>query len=176
MASMPRAPNAGPITGDERLRMIQEGKPVLAKSGDLLGAGPAGEPGPQGPQGDIGPAGSRGATGAKGDAGPQGIQGTVGPAGPKGDPGTPLRVEPYTVTSNASGVATFTFSPAFTVINDISVKTGWVNDQQVGGGVTSQTLTGATVLVKRSRGALLLTTGPFETAPNTPVSIVVTGR
>ncbi|MEN3212239.1 hypothetical protein PUR23_19705 [Methylorubrum populi] len=35
----------------------------------------------------------------------------------------------------------------------------------IAGGVTAQTLTGATVLVKRSRGTLLLTSGPFETAP-----------
>lgn len=34
----------------------------------------------------------------------------------------------------------------------------------ISGGVTAQTLAGATVLVKISRGTLLLTSGPFQTA------------
>ncbi|WP_244472264.1 hypothetical protein [Methylobacterium sp. Leaf108] len=43
----------------------------------------------------------------------------------------------------------------------------WSNDIQIMGGVTAQTLSGATVLAKRSRGTLLLNAGPFETAvPN----------
>ncbi|WP_227441005.1 MULTISPECIES: hypothetical protein [unclassified Methylobacterium] len=41
------------------------------------------------------------------------------------------------------------------------------------GGVTAQTLSGATVAVKRSKGTLLLTDGPFEPAPSTPVTIRV---
>jgi hypothetical protein len=41
------------------------------------------------------------------------------------------------------------------------------------GGVTAQTLSGATVAVKRSRGTLLLTAGPFEPAPSTAVTIRV---
>lgn len=41
------------------------------------------------------------------------------------------------------------------------------------GGVTAQSLVGATVAVKRSRGALLLTAGPFEPAPSTPITIRV---
>jgi hypothetical protein len=41
------------------------------------------------------------------------------------------------------------------------------------GGVISQTLTGATVAAKRSRGTLLLTAGPFEPAPSTAVTIRV---
>jgi len=43
----------------------------------------------------------------------------------------------------------------------------------VGGGVTGQTNSSATVLVKRSRGTLLLTSGPFETAPSTALTIRV---
>lgn len=78
--------------------------------------------------------------------------------------GAPKRVERYTVTTNASGVATFTFTPAFTAPPDIEVITGWSGDQMVSGGVTSQTLNGCTVLAKISRGTLALSTGPFQTA------------
>jgi len=85
------------------------------------------------------------------------------------------RIETYTATSNASAIATFSF-PAFAQILDISVKKTWVGNQEVGGGVTAQTLTGCTVLAKRSKGTLLLTDGPFENAPSTPVTIVVYGR
>jgi hypothetical protein len=55
----------------------------------------------------------------------------------------------------------------------VDIIHGWVGDQMTGGGVTSQTLSGATVLVKRSRGTLLLTSGPFETAPSTALTIRV---
>lgn len=81
-----------------------------------------------------------------------------------GPAGTPKRVERYTATTNASGVATFTFSPSFTAPPDIEVITGWSGDQMVSGGVTAQTLNGCTVLVKVSRGTLALSTGPFQTA------------
>ena len=54
----------------------------------------------------------------------------------------------------------------------------WAGDQVIFGGVTGQTLSGATVLAKRSRGTLALSTGPFETAtPNlTQPTIPVTVR
>lgn len=93
----------------------------------------------------------------------------------KGPAGTPTRIETYTATSNSSSIATFTF-PAFAEILDIRIKPTWANDQYIGGGVTSQTLTGCTVLVKRSRGTLLLTASAFENAPSTAVTIVVYGR
>lgn len=41
------------------------------------------------------------------------------------------------------------------------------------GGVTAQTLSGATVAVKRSKGTLLLAAGPFEPAPSTAVTVRV---
>ncbi|GAA0278327.1 hypothetical protein [Methylorubrum aminovorans] len=55
---------------------------------------------------------------------------------------------------------------------------GWIGDTIIIGGVTSQTLSGATVLAKRSRGTLALSSGPFETAtPNlTMATIPVTVR
>ena len=58
--------------------------------------------------------------------------------------------------------ASVTFSPAFTSPPDIEVVTGWSGDQMIAGGVTAQMLTGATALVKRSRGTLLLTSGPRD--------------
>lgn len=48
----------------------------------------------------------------------------------------------------------------------MDVILSWAGEQMIAGGVTAQSLSGATVLVKRSRGTLLLTAGPFETAPS----------
>ncbi len=126
--------------------------------------GDAGATGQQGLKGDAG------ASGAKGDTGPQGAQGLKGDAGAAGATGAagaagaPKRVERYTATTNASGVATFTFSPAFTAAPDIQVISGWTGDQMIGGGVASQSVTGCTVNVKISRATLLLSSGPFQAA------------
>lgn len=87
-----------------------------------------------------------------------GATGAVGPAG------TPRRVERYTATTDASGLATFTF-PACAATPDVQVITGWFAQQFVGGGVTAQTLSSATVQGMISRGTLLLTSGPFQAAP-----------
>lgn len=105
--------------------------------------------------------------GATGAQGPQGLKGDTGATGPAG---APKRVERYTATSNTSGVATYSWA-ACTTTPDVDIIHGWVGDQMTGGGVTSQSLSGATVLVKRSRGTLLLTSGPFETAPSTALTI-----
>lgn len=133
------------------------------EKGDVGAAGPRGDSGNPGP---IGPAGPAGAMGNTGSAGPAGATGPVGPAG------APRRVERYTATSNTSGVATYSW-PACATTPDIDVIHGWSGDQMVGGGVTAQTNSSATVLVKRSRGTLLLTSGPFETAPSTALTIRV---
>jgi len=178
-----RAPVPGPVgpTGPAGA------KGATGPKGDAGAAGSTGPAGATGPKGDTGstgatgPAGAKGDTGTTGATGPAGPPGATGPTGAKGDTGaqgpagTPTRIETYTATSNASGLATFTF-PAFTEILDIRIKPTWIADQYVGGGVTAQTLTGCTVLVKRSRGTLLLTSGPFETGPTTPVTIVIYGR
>lgn len=153
--------------------------------------GKDGAQGLQGPKGDTGSQGLQGlkgdtgATGAKGDVGPQGVQGVKGdtglqgpigltgaqgPQGVKGDTGTkgadgnPRRIERYTATTNTSGVATYTFSPAFTTILDIDVITTWNGEVLIGGGVLTQTNSGCTVQGMVSRGTLLLTTGPFQKA------------
>lgn len=164
--------------------------------GDIGVAGPAGpagakgETGPQGPKGATGSAGVAGPAGQKGDAGAQGLQGLKGDAGPigpqgvKGDTGaagatgpagTPRRVETYTGTSNASSVGTVTFNPAFATPPTVIPQQTWVGGQMVSPGVTSVTATGCTLAVMRSRATLLLTTGPFESAPNTAFSVVVIG-
>lgn len=132
-------------------------------------AGPKGEAGAQGPAGAVGPAGPAGAVGATGPMGPVGATGATGATGPAG---TPRRVERYTATSNTSGIATYSW-PACATAPDVDIIHGWVGDQMTGGGVTAQTNSGASVLVKRSRGTLLLTSGPFETAPNTALTIRV---
>ncbi|PXW50726.1 collagen triple helix repeat protein [Methylobacterium sp. B4] len=162
-------------------------------------AGTPGAKGDKGNDGPQGPKGSDGAPGAKGDAGAAGAPGAVGATGPKGDPGprgvagapglkgepgsvglqgpagTPKRVERYTAAANSNGVATFAW-PACATVPDVEVIVGWAGDQMIAGGVTSQSLSGATVLVKRSRGTLLLNSSPFETAGSTtvqPVNIAV---
>lgn len=88
----------------------------------------------------------------------------MGAAGPVGPAGTPTRVERYTATTNASGVATFSWS-ACSTSPDIQVVPGWSGQQYVGGGVTAQTNSSATVQGMISRGTLLLTAGPFQAAP-----------
>jgi hypothetical protein len=87
----------------------------------------------------------------------------------KGDPGPagkPKRVERYTATTNASGVAAFTFTPAFSANPDIQVITGWDGDQMISGGVSTQAATGCTVQAMISRGTLALSAGPFQKAPS----------
>ncbi|MBY0396768.1 MAG: hypothetical protein K2X91_09910 [Thermoleophilia bacterium] len=73
-------------------------------------------------------------------------------------------MERYTANANASGIATYAWT-ACTTTPDVDVILGWSGDQMIAGGVISQSLSGATVAVKRSRGTLLAQSGPFETAP-----------
>ncbi len=128
--------------------------------------GNTGDTGPQGPSGATGPKGDTGSQGPSGQAGAAGAQGVKGDTGATGAPGTPKRVERFSGVTNASGIAAITFSPAFEAVPDIDVIQGWIGDQEVGGGVVagSATKTGCNVLVKVSRGTLLLTSGPFQTA------------
>lgn len=136
--------------------------------------GPAGAKGDTGLQGPKGDTGSTGATGAKGDVGPQGVQGIKGDTGSKGDTGatgpagTPKRVERYTKATDANGLVTITFSTPFTTVPDGDIVEDWINPtnpQQVTGKVTSISTTGCTAQIMISRGSLLLSAGPFQTAP-----------
>lgn len=90
--------------------------------------------------------------------------------------GAPKRIETYTATSNASSVATVTFNPAFAAPPVVFIRPSWAGQQQVTGGITATTATGCTVAVKRSRATLLPTSGPFEDAPNTPVTVIAMGN
>ena len=102
-----------------------------------------------------------GAQGAQGQAGATGPQGPVGPAG------APKRVERYTATTNASGVATYSWT-ACTATPDVDTIIGWTAgspSQMIVGTVASQTLSGATVNVKISQGTLALSASPFTVAP-----------
>lgn len=102
-----------------------------------------------------------------------GLVGATGPQGSVGPAGAPKRVERYTATSSTSltaPVATFTW-PACSSAPDVDIIPTWSGNQMIVGGVTAQTLSGATVAVKRSKPTLLLTDGPFEPAPSTAVTI-----
>ena len=170
----PKLPPADTLTGNEVAVVIQSGKPVTTTVQKIANRGPTAK-GDKGDKGDTGATGPAGATGPKGDTGPQGpagqagasgSQGVKGDTGATGAPGTPKRVERFSGVTNASGIAAITFSPAFDAVPDIDVIQGWIGDQEVGGGVVagSATKTGCNVLVKVSRGTLLLTSGPFQTA------------
>lgn len=141
-------------------------------------AGVAGAPGAQGPGGVAGPSGSIGPKGDVGPVGPAGQQGGVGAQGPVGPAGAPKRVERYTANANASGIVTYSW-PTCAAPADVDIIPTWIGDTQIMGGVTAQTLSGATVLAKRSRATLLLSAGPFETAipnalmPTVPVTVRV---
>jgi hypothetical protein len=86
--------------------------------------------------------------------------------------GSVPRVVRFSGTTNASGIATIVFSPAFTSLPDVQPITGWNADQMVSGAITNLTLTGCSVTVKVSRGTLALSSGPFQTA-GSGVSITV---
>lgn len=139
--------------------------------GDAGSAGQQGVPGPRGIAGGRGERGEQGLPGSPGERGPSGASGLAGPTGPQGSAGAPKRVERYTATANGSGVATFVWT-ACTAAPDVDVIPTWSGEQMVAGGELSKTLSGATFTVKRSRGTLVASGGPFETAPaGTPLTV-----
>lgn len=94
---------------------------------------------------------------------------------PRGPKGSPKRVEVLSTTANSGGIATFTFSPPYDTPPTVTPFPIWSGDQMYIGQATSITPTTCTVVVKRSRGTLLLSAGPFESAPNAPVQMLVVG-
>lgn len=144
--------------------------------------GPQGEKGDQGIQGipgEIGAPGSVGPKGDKGDAGVQGIPGTPGSTGPKGDKGNtgatgakgdkgdkgdvgdtgPVgpskRMVIATVTTNASGVASLTYSPAFAATPNVHCEiTVPANNRQTVR-LTSSTASGCSILVEQRNTSFL---------------------
>lgn len=69
MSKISALPESNPLTGDETLPLVQEGRTRRARFRDLLVPGPPGPQGPLGPAGPTGPRGPRGFTGEKGDPG-----------------------------------------------------------------------------------------------------------
>ncbi|WP_268915634.1 collagen-like domain-containing protein [Aureimonas psammosilenae] len=139
--------------------------------------GPTGQAGPQGVKGDAGPVGPVGPAGAIGSAGATGAKGETGPAGK--DAVGP-RIERYSgAVVGSAGIATITWAKPFTAPPLGKVIDGWGGangTQQITGRVTATTTTTATVAVRRSKGTLLLTDGPYEVAPaGTAIEIEVTG-
>lgn len=86
-----------------------------------------------------------------------------------------LRVEEYVAEANASGVAAVTFDEPFQGAPSIIPVDTWSGNQVIKCSVTSVTASGASLLAKRSKGTLVLASGPFETAPNTEVKIIAIG-
>src|SRR5690606_29316350 len=75
----------------------------------------------QGIQGEKGEPGADGAVGPKGDAGDRGETGPKGDQGDVGPPGPTKRIVTMTASTNASGIVTFTYSPAFSSAPHVSV-------------------------------------------------------
>lgn len=95
------------------------------------------------------------------------------------DSKTSLRVARFTATTNAQGVATFTFSPAFSVPPDCDVIEAWNGEQMLTGAIVpgSVTTTGCQAQVMVSRGTLLLNSGPFQkAAANVSITVRAIGR
>lgn len=86
-----------------------------------------------------------------------------------------LRIARFAGTTNGQGVATITFSPAFTAAPDVDVIEGWSGEQMVSGAVVPGSLsaTGCQVQVMVSRGNVVLSSGPFTKAGS---GISVTAR
>lgn len=142
--------------------------------GDTGAQGPKGDAGATGAQGPIGLTGATGATGPAGPTGAMGPTGATGATGPAGKDGAGIRVERFTGTTNASGVAAITFSPVFAKAPNINVIESWSGEQMITGAVVAgtATATGCQVQVMISRATLLLSAGPFTKA-GSGVSITV---
>ena len=89
---------------------------------------------------------------------------------------TGLRIETYTSSAgNASGVASVTFSPAFTTVPTVIPLCRATGATVTVGEVTAITKTGCTLALATSRGTLLLSSGPFQVGQGSTISVVVFG-
>lgn len=133
--------------------------PVAIRDGRDGAPGARGEVGARGPTGEQGPRGEpgpKGETGGKGDPGERGERGL---------PGAVPRVGVFASTPcDAKGVATIAFSPPFVAPPAVVPVVAWNGDQRIEPAASEVTASGCKVLLKRSRGTLLLSTGAFETA------------
>lgn len=139
--AMPRGePAQLPLTGKEILRLIQSGKVVLAPASALRGL-----------QGNPG---SPGKDGLPGKDGTNGIDGRNGVDGKDGAPGT--IIQRTRVTTNAQGVATWTF-PAPYPAGTLPVITALVQDTTADLiSVKATALTNTSVTLRASKPALVL--------------------
>lgn len=90
-----------------------------------------------------------------------------------------FRMTEYSAVTDGSGIAAFTFAPAYAQIIAIVVRPNWTGTKMVGGGEVSgaRTLSGTQVQGMVSRGTLLLSAGPFIAAGSgETVTIEVLGR
>lgn len=136
--------------------------------GDTGATGPQGIAGPQGVKGDVGPQGVKGDTGLTGPAGPTGAKGDAGPQGVKGDIGpqgtnSVMEALSGTVVTTGTGVP-LTFTKTYSAPPVVIPVPQWNGVQMITGGAANVTRTGCTFNAIQSRGALLLSAGPFENA------------
>ncbi len=88
-----------------------------------------------------------------------------------------MKWEVITVTLGAGGTANATFTKTYTEPPLVLPMTRFVGDQMFAAVAGAPSLTGVTVTGKRSRGTLLLTSGPFEAAASGDVvQLAVLGR
>lgn len=124
-----------------------------------------------GSTGVTGSAGSSGAKGDKGDAGNAGTQGIQGTAG------TPKRFDKYTGNLTTGGALTLTFGTPYASTPVWFEDTVWSGSQAFFSYATAISTISVTIKCKRSRGTLLLASGPFEDAVSgEPFSIMVAGN
>jgi len=177
----------------------------VGPKGSTGDTGPAGPTGPTGPKGDVGstgPVGPKGDAGPTGNTGPANTLSvgtvTTGAAGsnaaatitgtapaqtlnltiPRGNTGVGAVSETVNGTVVTAGTAVaVTFAKTYSAVpNVVPVITGDVNTIVIPI-IGTITQTGCSVVVARTRGTLLLTTGPIEAAPAaTAFRIVVTGN
>lgn len=89
----------------------------------------------------------------------------------------PMQFEVVSVVLAAGGVASATFTKVYTAAPIIIPIPRWVGDQQFIAVPGTPTISGVSVAGRRSRGTLLLTSGPFEPAVvGETVQFAVIGR
>ena len=103
----------------------------------------------------------------------RGLKGDKGDSvkGDKGDPGTPKRIELYA--SSVSGKVVF--KPAFAAAPVVTPNPLVVGGQLVLAIPSNVTANGCDVTILRSRGTLVLTSGPFETVTGVAGSVLALG-
>lgn len=107
----------------------------------------------------------------------KGAKGDKGDPGPQGAAGTPKRMFTVMVTTDASNQAVVTFSPPFSKPPVVIGAAYGLGGESVAFALPANvTATGCTVSALKTRGTLVLSTGPFVAAPNTTVQILVSGE